>query len=139
MAEQSEAVDVAANSEAVETLERPDVESEEDNQANTPGIEAPAAPGKTRKKRSKKAKAKTLLGDKIEDQSPTPTTPASQFPQLVPEQSLSANSFLRSEVAGMNADKAAESLKKVQISELLAEMVRSFLSLRSFGFQLSLH
>ncbi len=123
MAEQSKEVDPVANQAAVvEALEGSDnnADSGKDEHESTPGGEGSAALGKGKKKRSKKSKIKSVLGDQAGNQSITPADPASK---------ISINHSLSSEVAGMHPDKATEAMKKLQVSDLLAGLVRSLLFL----------
>ena len=84
-----------------------------------------------RKKRSKKAKLKKALTGK--DGADGSLDHTSKLTSGMLEQLLEMNPSLKSEVAGMDKDKAAEKLKKLDVADMLTGMVRTHLSfLRSY-------
>ncbi|MCJ1471953.1 glycylpeptide N-tetradecanoyltransferase [Lambiella insularis] len=82
-----------------------------------------AAASKSKKKKSKKARLKKALGVKAEDDGADgPSNPASKLTPEMVEQLLEMNPSLKGEVAGMNKEKAAETLKKLDVADLLTGM-----------------
>lgn len=84
-----------------------------------------AASSKSKKKKSKKARLKKALGVAGQDEgSSSSSNPASKLTSEMVEQLLEMNPSLGSEVAGMNKEKAAQVLKKLDVADLLTGMVR---------------
>lgn len=82
-----------------------------------------AATSKSKKKKSKRARLKKALGAKVEDETADgPTNPASKLTAEMVEQLLEMNPSLKGEVAGMDKEKAAETLKKLDVADLLTGM-----------------
>ena len=85
-----------------------------------------AADGPTgKKKKSKKAKLKKALtgGGGSKDVSSSSSNPASKLTSGQVEQLLEMNPSLKSEVAGLDKEKAADKLKKLDVADLLTGMV----------------
>ena len=86
-----------------------------------------AAGSVAKKKKSKKAKLKKALGvnskDGDNDVSEGSSNPASKLTGNMVEQLLEMNPSLKSEVSGMDKDKAAETLKKMNVADLLTGLV----------------
>ena len=89
--------------------------------------DAVAAGSIAKKKKSKKAKLKKALGVSSKDgdngASEGSSNPASKLTGNMVEQLLEMNPSLKSEVSGMDKDKAAETLKKMDVADLLTGMV----------------
>ncbi len=103
-------------------------ESGEDEPAASTNSDAVAASSTAKKKKSKRAKIKKLIGgggaDHGEgDASGSSSNPASKLTGEMVEQLLEMNPSLKSEVAGMDKEKAAEAVKKLDVSDLLTGMV----------------
>ena len=86
-----------------------------------------AAGSAAKKKKSKKAKFKQALGvgkkqDDDRDTSGSSSNPASKLTSEMVEQLLEMNPSLKSEVAGMDKEKAAETLRKLDVADLLTGM-----------------
>ena len=79
-----------------------------------------AASSKSKKKKSKKARLKKALMD---ESSASSSNPASKLTPEMVEQLLEMNPSLGGEVAGMNKEKAAQILKKLDVADLLTGMV----------------
>ena len=124
------AVDEAVLKEVVEestNAPTPDNDdADEDEGAESASTDAVAAHAASKKKKSKKAKLKKALGvtknDDADAGSSSPK-PASKLTQAHVEQLLEMNPSLKGEVAGMDKEKAAETLKKLDVSDLLTGMV----------------
>ena len=136
MAEESKEVDTSVDAEVVnETAEDKeediDVLSNEDGDDEAAGGESPdavAASSSAKKKKSKKAKIKKALGiinkeDREASGSSSSPNPASKLTTEMVEQLLEMNPSLKGEVAGMDKQKAAEALKKLDVADLLTGMV----------------
>lgn len=78
---------------------------------------------KSKKKKSKKSRLKKALGVPGQDESSS--NPASKLTPEMVEQLLEMNPSLGGEVAGMNKEKAAQILKKLDVADLLTGMVRA--------------
>ena len=101
-------------------------DADEDEGAEGASTDAVAARAASKKKKSKKAKLKKALGvTKNDDADPgsSSSKPASKLTQAHVEQLLEMNPSLKGEVAGMDKEKAAETLKKLDVSDLLTGMV----------------
>ncbi|KAL8905683.1 MAG: hypothetical protein Q9171_006578 [Xanthocarpia ochracea] len=133
MAEESKEVDTRLDAEVVnETAEEDtDVLSNEDGDddeaAEGESPDAVAAGSSAKKKKSKKAKIKKALGiinkeDGEASGSSSPPNPASKLTTGMMEQLLEMNPSLKGEVAGMEKEKAAEALKKLDVADLLTGM-----------------
>lgn len=90
--------------------------------------DAVANASNVRKKKSKKARLKKAFGvdnsdDASTEGSSSATNPASKLTTGMVEQLLQMNPSLKSEVAGMNKEKAAETVKKLDVADLLTGMV----------------
>lgn len=136
MAEESKVADSELNKEAVKevldeqsnnaTVHESSGEEQPPDDTNT---EAVAASSTAKKKKSKKAKIKKILGAKGKEDGATDaaegsSNPASKLTPGMVEQLLELNPSLKSEMAGMNAEKAAATLKKLDVADLLTGMVR---------------
>ncbi|KAI9879712.1 MAG: glycylpeptide N-tetradecanoyltransferase [Pleopsidium flavum] len=103
-----------------------DDESDEDEPTASTHSDAVAASSTAKKKKSKKAKIKKLLGgggaDSAGDASGSSSNPASKLTSEMVQQLLEMNPSLKSEVAGMDKEKAAEAVKKLDVSDLLTGM-----------------
>ncbi len=137
MAEESKEVDTKVDAEVVNEAaedkeEDTDVLSNEDgDEDEAAGGESPdavAAGSSAKKKKSKKAKIKKALGiinkeDGEASGSSSSPNPASKLTTEMVEQLLEMNPSLKGEVAGMDKQKAAEALKKLDVADLLTGMV----------------
>lgn len=89
--------------------------------------DAVAAGSSAKKKKSKKAKLKKALGvgggEDGGGESSSSSNPASKLTTGMVEQLLEMNPSLKSEVAGMDKEKAAATLKKLDVADLLTGMV----------------
>ena len=132
--EESKLVDPKADEEAVkDVLEQSangnaDQDSAEDvDSTDNKGSDALAAGSTDKKKKSKKAKLKQALGvgskeDGDKESSGSSSNPASKLTSGMVEQLLEMNPSLKSEVAGMDKEKATETLKKLDVADLLTGM-----------------
>lgn len=132
--EESKIVDPKADEEVVKdvleqsTSGNADQDSAEDVEStDNKGSDAVAAGSTDKKKKSKKAKLKQALGvgnkdDEDKESSGSSSNPASKLTSGMVEQLLEMNPSLKSEVAGMDKEKAAETLKKLDVADLLTGM-----------------
>ncbi|KAL8745781.1 MAG: hypothetical protein Q9190_002116 [Brigantiaea leucoxantha] len=133
MTEESKEIDPQVAKEALhETIsssqhdeEVDDNEPEEEDEAASPDTVASGAVAK--KKRSKKSKLKKALGvanrNAVDtEKSDRSANPASKLTTSMVEQLLEMNPSLKNEVAGMNKEKAAETIKKLDVADLLTGM-----------------
>lgn len=139
MTEESKEVDPKLDAEVVkdilanqddehESLSNEDGDEEEPAEGEAP--DAVAAVSSAKKKKSKKAKMKKALGmvkkeDGEASASSGSANPASKLTTEMVEQLLEMNPSLKGEVAGMDKEKAAEALKKLDVADLLTGMVRA--------------
>lgn len=103
-------------------------EADDDEPADNTSTDAVAVGSSTKKKKSKKAKLKKAFGvsgseDGNAEGSSGSANPASKLTTGMVEQLLEMNPSLKSEVAGMNKEKAAQTLKKLDVADLLTGMV----------------
>lgn len=127
MPEESKVVDTKVDEEAATEVVHPG-ESTNDDDVDDANIDAIAASSSTKKKKSKKAKLKKALGagngeDGDKNASGGSSNPASKLTSGMVEQLLEMNPSLNSEVAGMDKTKATETLKKLDVADLLTGMV----------------
>ncbi|KAI4179258.1 MAG: hypothetical protein L6R41_007950 [Letrouitia leprolyta] len=135
MTEESKEVDPTPNAEAVrevsESIENENTsggEVDEENHVEAgDSQDATAAGSSTKKKKSKKSKIKKALGASSKDDgavgnSSSSANPASKLTTEMVEQLLEMNPSLKGEVAGMDKEKAAETLKKLDVADLLTGM-----------------
>ena len=132
--EESKVVDPKIDEEvAKDVLDRPingtaDQDSAEEVEASrSKDTDAVAAASAAKKKKSKKAKLKQALsvGKKDDDDKETSGSSSNSAGKLTSgmvEQLLEMNPSLKSEVAGMDKEKAAEALKKLDVADLLTGM-----------------
>ncbi|CAL8576697.1 glycylpeptide N-tetradecanoyltransferase [Xanthoria parietina] len=136
MTEESKEVDPKLDAEVVkdilanqddehESLSNEDGDEEEPAEGEAP--DAVAAGSSAKKKKSKKAKMKKALGivkkeDGEASASSGSANPASKLTTEMVEQLLEMNPSLKGEVAGMDKEKAAEALKKLDVADLLTGM-----------------
>ncbi|MCJ1386767.1 glycylpeptide N-tetradecanoyltransferase [Xylographa soralifera] len=98
-------------------------ESDEEGLKDPADEDALAANSKSKKKKSKKSRMKKALGIKeSEGGSSGSSNPASKLTAEMVEQLLEMNPSLKSEVAGMGKEKAAEMLKTLDVADLLTGM-----------------
>lgn len=110
-----------------------DASDGEDTLEPTNGDEV-AGSSKSKKKKSKKARLKkALMGAGQDESSGSSSNPASKLTPEMVEQLLEMNPSLGGEVAGMNKEKAAQVLKKLDVADLLTGMVRLPLRCSSAG------
>ena len=125
---QEEVLDSILTSQGSTKTDNDETDQEESKEiTNTDAI---AASSSVKKKKSKKAKLKKAFGvgtkeDEGGEGSSSSSNPASKLTPGMVEQLLEMNPSLKSEVAGMNKDKAAETLKKLDVADLLTGMVFS--------------
>lgn len=101
--------------------------AEEVESTDNKGSDAVAAGSAAKKKKSKKAKLKQALGvgkkeDGAKEVSGSSSNPASKLTSGMVEQLLEMNPSLKGEVAGMDKERAAETLKKLDVADLLTGM-----------------
>lgn len=105
-----------------------DVDTTQDiNPTNSKDPDSVAAASEAKKKKSKKAKLKKALGvgskqDGDKDAGEGSSNPARKLTSKQVEQLLEMNPALKSEVAGMDKEKASETIKKMDVSDLLTGM-----------------
>jgi glycylpeptide N-tetradecanoyltransferase len=113
--------DIASTSEN----DNDEVEDEHEDATTTDGA---AAESSSKKRKSKRAKLKKVLGagsseaEKSEGPSASANT-ASKLTTNMVEQLLEMNPSLKSEVAGMGKEQAAQAVKKLDVADLLTGMV----------------
>ena len=137
MSEESKEIDPKVDEAVVEqfltpqqtnTSDNDQADEEESADITSPDAVAAGAGSSAKKKKSKKAKLKKAFGvGKSEDGggegSSSSSTPASKLTTVMVEQLLEMNPSLKSEVAGMDKEKAAATLKKLDVADLLTGMV----------------
>lgn len=134
MTEESKQVDPRANEEAVKEIfnqaaTNDDEHDDADDDADTTTADAVAAGSATKKKKSKKAGLKKLISASSNQNgeaegSSSSSKSASKLTDGMVEQLLDMNPSLRGEVAGMDKSKAAETLKKLDVADLLTGLVQ---------------
>ena len=122
------AVDEAAIKEVVDsehTAAANEDEVEEDEEHENTSTDPVATGAATKKKKSKKAKIKKALGvgAKGDAEASSSSKPASKLTQAQVDQLLEMNPSLKSEIAGLDKEKATEKLKKMDVADLLTGMV----------------
>ena len=101
---------------ASEAEEQPEVGTED-----APDTEdAAGTPKKKKKKRSKKSKLVSAITGNRSTESSDPSKPAANLPQDALKTLLDANPSLKGELSGMPPEKAADLLKKMDVSQLLS-------------------
>lgn len=100
----------------------------EDEAAASTNSDVVAAASNVQKKKSKKTKIKKLLGggggeNDEGEASGSSANPASKLTSDMVEQLLQMNPSLKSELEGMDKEKAAEAVKKLDVSDLLTGFV----------------
>ena len=125
MSEESKLTDAELNKDTLAHVESVDEgDSNEDEKDDTRGAQIEGETGPAKKKKSKKAKLKKALGRKDGNAGEgSSTNPSGQLTTGMMEQMLEMNPSLKSEVAGMDKDKAAEKLKSLDVASLLTGMV----------------
>ena len=110
---------------ATATESRPTDNSVDDAEAGDASGEDAADGSKGKKKKSKKARLKKAItgGAGSKDASSSSSNPATKLTSGQVEQLLEMNPSLKSEVEGMDKDKAADKLKKLDVADLLTGMV----------------
>lgn len=134
MTEESKQVDPRANEEAVKEIFNQAATNDDEHDdayddADTTTADAVAAGSATKKKKSKKAKLKKLISASSNQNgeaegSSSSSKSASKLTDGMVEQLLDMNPSLRGEVAGMDKSKAAETLKKLDVADLLTGLVQ---------------
>ena len=120
MSEQSKEVDPEATKKALESTEN-DVEDEDVSTANENDTAGNLG---SNQKKSKRSKLKKALGAGSQDgPSKDSSKPASKLTTGMIEQLLEMNPSLKGEVSGMSKEKATETLKKLDVADLLTGMV----------------
>ena len=139
MPEESSVTDSKVEQNAVEEVIDPEAApdpsnaiAEDDEVPDSTNPDALAAGSATKKKKSKKAKLKKALGvDSNHDkEASSSSTPASKLTDGMVEQLLEMNPSLKSEVAGLDKDNAAEAVRKMEVADLLTGMVGGLMYLR---------
>ena len=120
-----EAVDEVINSAATNDNDHDDA----DDDVETTTADGVAASSATKKKKSKKAKLKKFIGSGSgqngeAEGSGSSSNAGSKLTTGMVEQLLEMNPSLKGEVAGMDKAKAAETLKKLDVADLLTGMVQ---------------
>ncbi len=118
-AEEDAAKDILGQSSTTDQDSAEDVEP-----ADSKDPDSVAAGSVTKKKKSKKAKLKKALGvsSKHAGKDESGSNPASKLTGNMVEQLLEMNPSLKSEVSGMDKEEAAETLKKIDVADLLTGM-----------------
>ena len=134
MTGESKEVDPRVNEEAVKGAVDPaavddDEHDDADDDADTTNADGVAAGSATKKKKSKKAKLKKLIGASSNQNGEVPgssgsSNVGSKLTTGMVEQLLDMNPSLKGEVAGMDRNKAAETLKKLDVADMLTGMVQ---------------
>lgn len=130
MNEQSKLADSHLDKQAVQEVPGAETAEIDDDDAgeNEMTSSDPTTLGATaKKKKSKRSRLKKALGttkddDDLEKSEKSPN-PASKLTTDMVEQLLEMNPSLKNEVAGMDRERAAESLKKLDVADLLTGMV----------------
>ncbi|KAL9017453.1 MAG: hypothetical protein Q9185_005215 [Variospora sp. 1 TL-2023] len=134
MSEESKEVDPVVDADAIKEVAEGtenDAASGEDadaaDDAEVENEDAVAACSSAKKKTSKRAKIKKALGalgkdDGAAGNSDSAANPASKLTTEMVEQLLEMNPSLKNEVAGMDKEKAADALKKLDVADLLTGM-----------------
>ena len=144
MAEQSKEVDPKVASEALNEILSSETSKNEapDGGSQADADDAAVAEATSKKKKSKKAKLKKALGrtSGTEDGpsnngegSSTGAHPASKLTADMVQQLLEMNPSLKSEVAGMSQEKAAEKIKSLEVADLITGMVGFLRSIFGHG------
>lgn len=131
MPEESKIVDPTTEPEAAKDVlngATDDDSGEEVEALDSKDPDAVAAGSTTKKKKSKKAKLKKVLGvrnkeDGDKEASDSSSNPASKLTSGMVDQLLEMNPSLKSEVEGLDKEQAAEKLKKLDVADLLTGMV----------------
>lgn len=135
MSEESKEIDPKVDEAVVEQFVTPQVanatdndQADEEEPADITNPDAVAAGSSAKKKKSKRAKLKKAFGvgsseDGGGEGSSGSSNPASKLTTGMVEQLLEMNPSLKSEVAGMDKEKAAATLKKLDVADLLTGMV----------------
>lgn len=135
MSEESKKIDPKVEEAAVKEVVSPQVSNAIDNddadEEESPDITNPdavATGSSAKKKKSKKAKLKKAFGvgngeDGGGEGSSSSSNPASKLTTGMVEQLLEMNPSLKGEVAGMDKERAAATLKKLDVADLLTGMV----------------
>jgi glycylpeptide N-tetradecanoyltransferase len=138
MAEESKEIDPTVEKETVKEVEtnftdiastsENDNEEIEDEHVDATTTEDIAAESMSKKKKSKRAKLKKALGTGSKEVgtsegSDASTNTARKLTTSMVEQLLEMNPSLKSEVAGMGKEAAAEAVKKLDVADLLTGMV----------------
>ena len=132
MAEESKEVDSPTEEAAIKEVIESNLaaaanedEVEEDEEHESTSTDAIATGAATKKKKSKKAKIKKALGvgAKSDAEASSSSKPANKLTQAHVDQLLEMNPALKSEVAGLDKEKATEKLKKMDVADLLTGMV----------------
>lgn len=137
MSEESKEIDPKVDESVVEDVvtsqvsnatDNDEADEEESTDITITNPDAVAAASSAKKKKSKKAKLKKAFGvgngeDGGGEGSSSSSNPASKLTTSMVEQLLEMNPSLKSEVAGMDKEKAAATLKKLDVADLLTGMV----------------
>ena len=134
MTEESKEVDPQVKEKAVNEVTNPGAAEDEehddaDDDADTTNADGVALGSATKKKKSKKAKLKKFMGagssqrEEAESSGSSSNT-ASKLTTGMVEQLLDMNPSLKGEVAGMDKEKAVETLKKLDVADMLTGMVQ---------------
>ena len=132
MPEESSVIDSKVEQTAVEEVIDPEAapsptngNAEEDEVPDSTNPDALAASSAAKKKKSKKAKLKKAFGvdSNHDEEASSSSTPASKLTNGMVEQLLEMNPSLKSEVAGLGKDNAAEAVRKMDVADLLTGMV----------------
>lgn len=125
-------VEEEINSTEVASTSENDNDEIEDEHADATNTDGAAAESSSKKKKSKRAKLRKALGAAVgggggeAEASEGPSSSANAASKLTTsmvEQLLEMNPSLKSEVAGMGKEEAAEAVKKLDVADLLTGMV----------------
>ncbi|KAL9045442.1 MAG: hypothetical protein Q9214_001514 [Letrouitia sp. 1 TL-2023] len=130
MNEQSKLTDSHLDKQTVQQVSSAETEEIDDDDAGENEMTSGdlASLGATaKKKKSKRSRLKKALGTTKDDEDPEKSekssNPASKLTTDMVEQLLEMNPSLKNEVAGMDRERAAERLKKLDVADLLTGMI----------------
>lgn len=128
MAEESKEIDPKLEEKIIKEDLNSDHDEVEDENVDAASKDGAAVESSAKKKKSKRAKLKKALGAGSSDVgssegSSASANTASKLTTSMVEQLLEMNPSLKSEVAGMGKEEAAEAVKKLDVADLLTGMV----------------
>ena len=136
MSEESKLADAELNKEVISQADSDRSNDEAHEEADGPGAPSPGDDGTgAKKKKSKRAKMKKALGrhDGSKAEAESSSDQSNKLTAGMVDQVLEMNPSLKSEVAGLDKEKAAEKLKSLDVASLLTGMVCLPHPIRRFG------